>query len=67
MTECFFFFLLATVIVAGVFISVKLNQTLGGKNNGRLQMDKKQHRKGSSAGHLKVDMIYKVFFDRAMK
>ena len=32
-TECFFFFffLLATVIVAGGFISVKLNQTLGGK------------------------------------
>ena len=23
---------------------------------------KKQHQKGSSAGHLKVDMIYKVFF-----
>ena len=31
------------------------------------QMDKKQHQKGSSAGHLKVDMIYKVFFYRAMK
>ena len=41
-TECFFFFffLLATVIVAGGFISVKLNQTLGGKNNGRLQKQK---------------------------
>ena len=60
-----FLFLLATVIVAGGFISVKLNQALGGKNNGRLQMDKKQHQKGSSA--LKVDMIYKVFFYRAMK
>ena len=41
MTECFsFFLLLATVIVAGGFISVKLNQTLGGKNNGRLQKQK---------------------------
>ena len=26
------------------------------------QMDKKQHQKGSSVGHLKVDMIYKDFF-----
>ena len=57
-----FFFQLATVVVAGGFISVKLNQTLGGKNNGRLQMDKKQHQKESSAGHFNIDMIYKVFF-----